>query len=93
MNFTASVPVVTNLVVDVASVKQTVDGMGVNINANRWNNGELKLALDSLINANGSSVFQVIRDPMTWVTSESLVPALHSLDPAALRSVYEAPAV
>jgi hypothetical protein len=54
-------------------MQQTIDGMGVNINVNSWKNGELKPALDALININGSSAFRVIRDPMTWVSSESLI--------------------
>jgi hypothetical protein len=74
-------------------VQQTIDGMGVNINVNSWKNGELKPALDALIDINGSSAFRVIRDPMTWVSSESLIPHLHRLDPPTLRSVYETPAM
>jgi O-glycosyl hydrolase len=93
VNFTASVAAIANLVVDAASVQQHIDGMGVNINVNSWKNGELKPALDALIDVNGSSAFRVIRDPMTWVGSESLIPALHSLDLPTLQSVYEAPAM
>ena len=93
MNFTASVAAAANLVVDVSRVQQTIDGMGVNINVNSWKNGELKPALDALIDINGSSAFRVIRDPMTWVSSEALIPRLHSLDLPTLRSVYEAPAM
>ena len=92
-NFTASVAAAANLVVDVGRVQQTIDGMGVNINVNSWKNGELKPALDALIDINGSSAFRVIRDPMTWVSSESLIPRLHRLDPPTLRSVYETPAM
>ena len=93
MNFTASVVGAGNLVVDVERVRQTIDGMGVNINVNSWKNGELKPALDALININGSSAFRVIRDPMTWVNSESLIPRLHSLDLPTLQLVYETPAM
>ncbi len=99
VNFTASlaapVPPVSpaNVVVDVARVEQTIDGMGVNINVNSWKNGELKPALDALIDVNGSSSFRVIRDPMTWVSSESLIPALHTLNLTTLQSVYETPAM
>ena len=93
VNFTASVAAIANLVVDAASVQQHIDGMGVNINVNSWKNGELKPALDALIDVNGSSAFRVIRDPMTWVGSESLIPALHRLDLPILQSVYEAPAM
>jgi O-glycosyl hydrolase len=89
----ASISGIPNLLVDVGSVQQTIDGMGVNINVNSWKNGELKPALDSLIDVNRSSAFRVIRDPMTWVSSELLIPALHRLDPPALYSVYEVPAM
>lgn len=68
-----------------------MDGMGVNINVNSWNGGQLIPALDLLVRTNGSSLIRVIRDPMDWVTSESLIPALHSLDPATLQQVYETP--
>jgi hypothetical protein len=96
VNFTASLAAPAgpaNVVVDVARVEQTIDGMGVNINVNSWKNGELKPALDALIDVNGSSSFRVIRDPMTWVSSESLIPALHTLNLTTLQSVYETPAM
>jgi O-glycosyl hydrolase len=93
VNFTASVAAPANLVVDVAKRQQTIDGMGVNINVNSWKNGQLTPALDALIDINGSSAFRVIRDPMTWVGSESLIPALHKLDLPTLQSVYETPAM
>ena len=96
VNFTASLAAPAgpaNVVVDVARVEQTIDGMGVNINVNSWKNGQLKPALDALIDVNGSSSFRVIRDPMTWVSSESLIPTLHALNLTALQSVYETPAM
>ena len=68
-----------------------MDGMGVNINVNSWNGGQLAPALDLLVITNGSSLIRVIRDPMDRVTSESLIPALHSLDPFTLQQVYETP--
>src|SRR5689334_6703029 len=82
-----------NFVVDAASAKQTIDGMGVNINARSWNDGELKPALDALIDVNGCSAFRVVYEPMTWVDSPTLVPALHRLDFPALQSVYGTPAL
>ena len=93
VNFTASVAAPANLVIDVAKGQQTIDGMGVNINVNSWKNGQLTPALDALIDTNGSSAFRVIRDPMSWVSSESLIPALHKLDLPTLQSVYETPAM
>ena len=78
-----------NLTVDGAQRFQTIYGMGVNINVNSWNNGQLKPALDFLITTNGSTLFRVSRDPIDWVASESLIPDLHSLTPSTLQQVYE----
>jgi VCBS repeat-containing protein len=80
-----------NLTVNFYQQYQTIDGMGVNINVNSWENGLLKPALDALIDVNGSSLFRVVRDPMDWVSSESLITPLHDLDDATLKKVYEAP--
>jgi O-glycosyl hydrolase len=78
-----------NLTLDGSKRYQPIDGIGVNINVNSWNNGELKAALDTLIDQNGMSLVRVIRDPMDWVSSESLVPSLHTLDAGTLMQVYE----
>ena len=80
-----------NLTVNGSQTFQTMDGMGVNINVNSWNGGQLAPVLTLLVTTNGSSLIRVIRDPMDWVTSESLIPALHSLDPFTLQQVYETP--
>ena len=81
----------SDLIVNIAQTYQTIDGMGVNINVNSWDDGLLKPALDSLIINNGSSIFRVNRDPTDWVSSESLIPALHDLNPETLQQVYETP--
>jgi len=83
--------ITANLTINGAQRFQAMDGMGVNINVNSWNGGQLALALNLLVTTNGASLIRVIRDPMDWVTSESLIPALHSLDPATLQQVYETP--
>ena len=57
MNFMASVAAAANLVVDVAREQQNIDGMGVNINVNSWKNGELKPALDALIDLTAAPHF------------------------------------
>jgi O-glycosyl hydrolase len=93
VSFTATATQKPNLTIDLTRLNQTIDGMGVNINVNSWKNGQLKPALDALIDVNGSTEFRVIRDPMTWVTSESQIPALHNLDPVTLQTVYETPAM
>jgi hypothetical protein len=89
VSFAARGGVSANLTVDASQVFQTIDGMGVNINVNSWSGGQLRPALDYLVDTNGSSLFRVVRDPMTWVSSESLIPALHALDPTTLQQVYE----
>ncbi len=73
VNFSATV-FNANLTVDGSLMYQTIDGMGVNIDVGSWKNGEVKPALDLLINTNGSSLFRVVRDPMTWVIDEALIP-------------------
>ncbi len=80
-----------NTSVDLSQAFQRVDGMGTNVNVNSWEGGQLRPALDLLVDVNGASLLRVIRDPMDWVGSESLIPALHALDPATLQQVYEAP--
>jgi O-glycosyl hydrolase len=79
--------------VNAATQFQTIDGLGVNINVNSWKGGELRPAIDYLVDTNGSSLFRVIRDPMTWVSSESQIAPLHNLDMAVLQQVYETPAM
>jgi O-glycosyl hydrolase len=80
-----------NLTVDASRTFQTVDGMGANVNVNSWKAGELRPALDLLVDVNGASLLRVIRDPMDWVSSESDIPALHAKDAATLARIYEAP--
>jgi O-glycosyl hydrolase len=96
IDFSAT-PFTANLTLDGAQTFQTMGGMGVNINVNSWNGGELRPALDLLTAAppagNGASLFRVIRDPMTWVSNESDIPLLHALDPATLARIYETSAM
>lgn len=80
-----------NLTVNGASKYQLINGMGANINVNNWNGGQLRAGLDLLVDQNGASLLRVVRDPMDWVSSESLIPLLHDLDPATLQQVYETP--
>ena len=86
---TASGSVVTpNVTVDGSSVSQTMDGMGTNINSWAWKNGELKPALDLLVDTNGANVFRVIHDRMSWA-AQSQIAGLHARDAATLAAVYE----
>jgi O-glycosyl hydrolase len=54
------------LTVDGAIKSQTVDGFGTSINVHSWNNGELKPALDMLVDQNGSSIFRVVQEMTDW---------------------------
>ena len=56
-----------NLTVDVAQGFQTMGGMGANVNVNSWQGGQLRPALDALVDQGGVSLLRVIRDPMDWV--------------------------
>lgn len=54
-----------SVTIDGNQVKQTIDGFGVNANSGSWDNGELRPALDSLING-GSTMFRVVVDDQDW---------------------------
>jgi O-glycosyl hydrolase len=45
---------------------QTMDGFGVSANSEMWKGGQLKPALDMLVDQNGSTVFRVIVDMTDW---------------------------
>jgi O-glycosyl hydrolase len=50
------------LTVDGNAKSQTMDGFGVSINAHSWKNGELKPALDMLVDQNGSTTFRIVQE-------------------------------
>jgi O-glycosyl hydrolase len=86
-----------NLVVDGAQRYQAITAVGVNVNVESWNDGELRPALDLLVNPPGAMnlrpVLRVVRDPMAWVASEGDIAPLHALDAATLARIYETPAM
>ncbi len=45
---------------------QTIDGFGVNANSASWNNGELRPALDMLVDQAGATIWRVIIDNLDW---------------------------
>jgi O-glycosyl hydrolase len=45
---------------------QTIDGFGVNVNSASWNAGELRPALDMLVDQLGATIFRVIIDNADW---------------------------
>jgi O-glycosyl hydrolase len=55
-----------NVTVDGNSKSQTMDGFGVSINAHSWKNGQLKPALDMLVDQNGSNTFRIVQEMADW---------------------------
>jgi hypothetical protein len=85
-----------NLTIDASITYKIMNGVGSNINSWSWKNGELRPALDALIDALGYNIFRVIHDRMEWAGSGENRPGgtlsnLLNLDPATLQSVYEVP--
>src|SRR6185312_8588286 len=52
-----------NLTVDGSQTQQTIDGLGVNAEVSSWKNGQLKPALDALVDTAGASLFRVVQNP------------------------------
>lgn len=91
---TASGP--PNLTINAAVTYQTMDGVGSNINTWSWKGGELRPALDALIDTLGHNLFRIIHDRMEWAGTGSTRSAviftkLQNLDPATLIAIYEVP--
>lgn len=55
----------TPLAVDGSQRYQTIDGFGTNINSASWKNGQLKPALDTLMDA-GANTWRVVLDNTDW---------------------------
>ena len=45
---------------------QTMDGFGVSANSASWDNGELRPAIDTLIDDNGSTIWRVVIEKADW---------------------------
>lgn len=45
---------------------QTIDGFGVNANSASWNNGELRPAIDLLVDQLGATIWRVVIDNLDW---------------------------
>ena len=69
MNVTVNAAGGTALTVNGAQAFQRVDGFGVNVNSLSWKNGELKPALDRLIDQMGVTVWRVVFDMEDWESS------------------------
>jgi len=74
---------------------QTLDGFGVNINSANWHlasdtNGELRPALDMLVDQLGANIFRVIIDNADWeATNDNADP--YSFNWTYYNSVYTTP--
>ena len=55
-----------SLIIDGSQTFQAIDGFGVNINSASWNNGELRPALDMLVDHLGATIFRVVVDNADW---------------------------
>ena len=65
----------TSIVIDGGSQFQTIDGFGVNANVASWNNGELRSALDTLVDQLRATLWRVIIDNTDWeVTNDNADP-------------------
>lgn len=58
-----------NINVDGASASQTITALGVSINSDSWDNGNLKPALDMLIDQEGAKTFRVVMEMTDWETT------------------------
>ena len=45
---------------------QTIDGFGISANSASWDNGELRPAIDKLIDENGSTIWRVVIEMADW---------------------------
>ncbi|HET8559507.1 MAG TPA: Ig-like domain-containing protein [Marmoricola sp.] len=80
----------TTLAVDAGTRYQTVQGLGVNVNARSWDNGKLAPALDRLTDELGATAFRVVVDNADWeATNDDADPAHFNWD--YYDQVYETP--
>jgi hypothetical protein len=70
-----------NLVVDSSTQYQVIDGFGVNVNSLSWNGGELRPALDLLVDQLGATIFRVVFDNADWeATNDNSDPNVFNWD-------------
>lgn len=63
------------LTIDGSQLFQTIDGFGVNANSGSWNGGELRQALDILVDQLGATIWRVILDNADWeATNDNVDP-------------------
>jgi O-glycosyl hydrolase len=56
----------TPLTIDGNKRFQTIDGFGVSANSASWDNGELRPAIDRLVDENGSTIWRVVMEMADW---------------------------
>jgi O-glycosyl hydrolase len=68
MSYGAATGATTALRIDGSQRFQPIDGFGVNVNSASWQNGELRPALDMLVEHLGATIFRVVVDNADWET-------------------------
>jgi hypothetical protein len=77
----------TTITVDGAKKFQLIDGYGVNINTGAWNSGEVRPALDLLVDQLGATVFRAVIEESDWeAVNDNADP--NSFDWTYFNSVY-----
>jgi hypothetical protein len=71
-----------SLTLDGSQPFQTFDGFGVNINSVSWKDGELRPALDMLVDHPGATIFRVVIDNADWEAAN------HDSDPNTFNSTF-----
>ena len=57
-----------SLIIDGSQAFQSIDGFGGNANSASWKNGELRPAIDMLVDQLGATIFRVVVDNADWET-------------------------
>ena len=57
-----------SLIIDGSQAFQSIDGFWVNANSASWKNGELRPAIDMLVDQLGATIFRVVIDNADWET-------------------------
>jgi hypothetical protein len=90
ITLTASTHGEGSLTIDASQQFQTLDGFGVNINSASWKNGELRPAIDMLVDQLGATIFRVVIDNGDWETTNDNGDP-HTLNWAFYKNVYTGP--
>ena len=80
----------TPLTIDGGQRFQTIDGFGVSANSASWDNGELRPALDKLIDEGGSTILRVVIEMADWeATNDDANP--NTFNWTYYNSIYSSP--